>query len=168
MHPFHRALLLPFVALVAGALVACGGGSDSSSPSSNGSKATPESAEAVPQSVTIADFSFTPNAINSQAAQTIRLDIQNSGAAPHSFTIDGVADSGVLNPGARSTLQFSISQPGTYTYYCTVHGAARMSGRITVGGAAVTPSPAGTTQGGLTPGPTDDHGGNRGGSDDDN
>ncbi len=54
----------------------------------------------------------------------------------------------------------TFAQPGTYTFYCTVHGAA-MSGTITVGAPAGEP-PAGTTPTPTPGGPTGSGGGGAG------
>jgi plastocyanin len=46
----------------------------------------------------------------------------------HSVTIDGSFDSGEKSAGTYSR---TFNDPGTYNYYCTVHGPS-MSGTITV------------------------------------
>jgi plastocyanin len=55
----------------------------------------------------------------------------NNDSVPHSATSDsGIWDSGVLQPG--ESFSFTFDQPGTYSYFCTVHGQQSMSGVITV------------------------------------
>jgi plastocyanin len=81
-----------------------------------------------------------------QAGDTVTWTFADS--APHSVT----SDTGAFNSGAPQTggtFQFTFDDPGTYDYYCSVHGAAGglgMSGTITVQEAATnTPQPTNTT-----------------------
>ena len=60
------------------------------------------------------------------------LNVTNGGQRPHSFTIDGVVDSGVLQGNESKSIEFTPAAAGTLSFYCTVHGAARMSGEINV------------------------------------
>jgi len=56
---------------------------------------------------------------------------KNFGQVSHTTTSNtGVWDSGPLTPG--STYSYSFSTPGTFPYYCTIHGAAVMSGTVIV------------------------------------
>jgi hypothetical protein len=61
----------------------------------------------------------------------------NDGDNVHTVTSDeGVFDSGTLESGA--SFSFTFAEPGTYPYYCQVHGAAGgvgMAGTIVVTGA---------------------------------
>lgn len=55
----------------------------------------------------------------------------NQDLMPHSATSNsGIWDSLVLNTG--QSYSFKFSNPGTFPYYCTVHGTASMSGTIQV------------------------------------
>ncbi len=67
------------------------------------------------------------------------------GASCDSPTASPLWDSGTISGG---TFQFTFTQPGTYRYYCEVHGASAMQGRIVVQAAAQptnTPVPPGPT-----------------------
>lgn len=143
------ALLLVPVALTA-ALVACGSSSgyDSSTP-----KATEPAAASSPASssndgggisLSIADFSFMAASLKADPGKSVDIAIKNTGAAPHTFTIDGVVDSGQISPGSSKTLTLKIDKAGAYRYYCSVHGAARMSGVLQVGSGGDAPAPAPT------------------------
>ena len=127
---------------------AAGTGSPAAAPTSPAAAApapTQPSAAPAPaaMSVTIADFSYSPNAVTLRAGQPVSFNITNSGQFPHTFTIDGVADSQSMAAGLSRSLPATFAQPGTFTFYCTVHGRARMSGTITVSTTAQGPS--GTT-----------------------
>ena len=142
------AFLLVPVIVIAGALVACGddgdGGGASASPTgaavAEASPTTAASANPTAASgggannVTIADFNFSPARFNARAGQATRLTVTNGGNFPHTFTIDGVVDSGTLAAGTNKVIEFTPSQAGTLVYYCTIHGRATMSGQITVAG----------------------------------
>jgi plastocyanin len=57
----------------------------------------------------------------------------NTSAAPHTVTgVSGGPSSGTLLPGTRYTFKFT--SPGTFTYFCTIHGFAVMHGTVTVMG----------------------------------
>jgi plastocyanin len=62
----------------------------------------------------------------------VTVSLRNSGAAPHTFTISGSANSGTIAGGGSGSAQFTAAAPGTLSFFCNIHGAARMSGQITV------------------------------------
>jgi plastocyanin len=106
--------------------------------------------------VTIADFSYSPARFNARAGQPVQLTVTNGGQFPHTFTITGVVDSGSMAAGTSKPVTFTPSQAGTLTYFCTIHGEARMSGQITVAGTTGSLPPDGpgggqTTTGAATP-----------------
>jgi plastocyanin len=82
--------------------------------------------------VQMLDFEFNPVALTVPAGSTITW--LNQGAAQHSATAsDGSFDTGLLAAGASADLAFDV--PGTYAYYCTLHGTANgggMAGTITI------------------------------------
>lgn len=82
--------------------------------------------------VQIVDNSFQPASLS--AAARVAVTWTHSGSNPHTATADdGSFSSGRLSPG--DTFQFTFDQPGTYAYYCEVHGGpggTGMSGVIVV------------------------------------
>ncbi|MBA2434879.1 MAG: hypothetical protein H0V54_07330, partial [Chthoniobacterales bacterium] len=66
----------------------------------------------------------------------------------------GLFDSGIQNLG--STFSFTFTNPGTFNYYCTPHGAEGMSGVVIVAGATPTPTPTPTPSPTPTPDPNID------------
>lgn len=140
-------------------MVACGGDGDGSpratatappaaqaSPSPVAAQPSPTPAAAAPSptqpaaggggtgpiAVTIVDNSFGPGTISARVGQQLQLNVTNAGQFPHSFTIDGVVDTGQLSQGQSRQLSFTPTQAGTLTFYCTVHGRAVMSGTVNV------------------------------------
>jgi plastocyanin len=81
-----------------------------------------------------ASLKFAPVAVTVKVCQAVDWTIV--GAVPHTITsptpgTTGVTfDSGTLNAG--QTFTHSFAAPGTYHYYCKIHGASVMSGTITV------------------------------------
>lgn len=100
-----RAFLGSLLAVTA--LVAC-------SSSSTG----PASTMTAGPTVSIHDFAYTPSTITVKAGTTVTWT--NNGPSAHTTTSDGgVWDSGTL--GAGGTFQFTFTQPGTFSYHCTIH-----------------------------------------------
>jgi plastocyanin len=166
--------IISILALGTLALSACGGDNDNDQPAAATTPAptptqppaaspTPQvaasptpAAEAGPTAVTMADFSYAPATISARVGQQVALNVTNAGALPHTFTIDNVVDSGTISAGQNRTVQFTPTQAGSLTFYCTIHGRATMSGtvNVTAGGAQSQPQesqPAsGTGTGGTT------------------
>ena len=112
-------------------------------------KAAPANAQTAAD-VEMFDFGYTPSSLQSTAGQALTLNIDNVGAAPHTFTIDGVVDSGSIAAGASGSVTFTPSQAGTFTFYCTIHGAASMSGQLTVTAAQTPAQPTAPAPQGAT------------------
>jgi|SRR3990170_126201 len=87
---------------------------------------------AIAASVSMVDSAFDPADVTVEAGETITWS--NDGALPHTATADdGSFDTGTLDPGNSDSVR--IDEPGTYPYYCTLHGAPGgigMAGTITV------------------------------------
>ena len=94
-------------------------------------------AAAANQSVTIADFMFTPASVTVNVGDTVTWS--NSGPAAHTTTADGGAwDSGRLAAGGTFAQTFRTA--GTFAYHCSIH--PRMVASIVVTGGT---APAATT-----------------------
>lgn len=127
------------MALATLAVVACGG-------SDNGSS-TAQTSNGGATRVEMGDFSYMPGALTARPGETIAVMVVNTGNLPHNFTIDGVVESGNLNSRSSKTIEFSVPQASTLTFYCTIHGRATMSGTLTVStsGAQTNPPPPAPT-----------------------
>ena len=108
------------LAVAAGVLAACGGGS----------------AALEPLNVTIhaKDIAYDITQMTATAGQTINVTYINDGALDHTFLIDNVITEQKITAGATTTFSFTAPDAGTYTYYCNVagHKAAGMVGTLTV------------------------------------
>jgi len=69
--------------------------------------------------VTIKDFKFSPQPVQAKVGDVVAWTNQD-GTTPHSATMDTAGcDTNTINGGATAMLVFS--QPGTYTYHCSIH-----------------------------------------------
>jgi plastocyanin len=70
-------------------------------------------------SVQLADFAFEPDCLSVDAGATITLE--NTGDAPHTFTVAGTDVDINVDPGASADVSLSGLEPGTYAVTCTFH-----------------------------------------------
>ena len=81
--------------------------------------ATPEPATAFVD-VTMEDFEFISNNVTVKVGTTVTW--RNVGNAPHSArSDDGQFDTGIYGNGEARSVVFD--EPGTYQYYCELHGS---------------------------------------------
>jgi plastocyanin len=130
--------------LVAATTIACGGYKAPTTPT-GGDQGNPPPAGAV--TVTIQDFSFVPQTVTIKAGTPVHWT--NSGPSAHTATSDtGLWDSGSLaapsggggggyggGATAGGAFNFTLTQPGTYSYHCTLHPPSlypNFTGTITV------------------------------------
>lgn len=156
--PFPRRVARPMAALTlalsAATLVACSGGSESSSapspsstadaPSSAGSSAGPSSTGTAPQAPSSSvlqagetDFAIELSQTDLEAG-TYTIEVANEGAASHDLVIEDaagaeVAASEVISPSGSGTVEVEL-QPGQYVFYCSIgnHRAMGMELAVTV------------------------------------
>jgi plastocyanin len=79
-------------------------------------------------SVELADFAFRPDCLSADAGETIGLD--NTGDAPHTFTVEGTDIDFDLDAGTSAEASLSGVDPGTYAVTCTFH--PQMDATLTV------------------------------------
>ena len=81
---------------------------------------------AMPDGVEVYFKSYSENAgqlnvpgspIIAQAGDTVNITITNSLNTPHSFVINGVIDSGPIQPGQTANVSFTAGNAGSYLYY---------------------------------------------------
>jgi len=125
-------MVVALVLLFPGVAYGGGGGGDISQCPGFGSGST----------VSMHDSCFAGIAHFAPADNTI--NVSNVGGLPHTFTaVDGSFDSGTVLPG--ETYEFSVSEPGIYEVFCSLHGTASgegMAGVLIVGEAEPLPMAA--------------------------
>ena len=138
---YHRRppRFLPIVAIVGivGLVPACGDSTTQPDPGPSG-----PSGPTVTTAVNVIDNSFSPtsNAVTTGQTVTWTWNATNS----HNVTFD---DPSIGNSATKTSGSFlkQFAQAGDFTYYCTVHGRALMSGTVKVEtSAASTDSGAGS------------------------
>ena len=82
-------------------------------------------------------MSFEPRNITLKAGQPVQVTLQNSGNLPHDFSLTAGVTSPVkiqADGGQTARATFTIDQPGTYTFVCSVpgHESDGMRGTLTV------------------------------------
>ena len=126
-------IALPALTLAA----ACGGGGDSTSPSSNPSTPTTPTTPTTPSApatpiltnqVTVSDNQFDPGSIQVTPGTTVTWT-WGSGATTHNVTFGDGANSGDKS-GTGASFSRTFATAGTFTYVCTLHGG--MNGSVLV------------------------------------
>ena len=110
-------------------LAACGDDDDATDAGSGDDTSTtaPE-VEGGGEEVTIVAADFSLTSVTAKPGEDVYLD--NTGEKPHTVTADdGSFDTGSTAPGTESEFT-APSEPGTYTYHCSIHAA--MTGTLTV------------------------------------
>ena len=102
-------------------LAACGG---------DGAEAPEGCADPVAATtIELADFVFRPDCLSADAGATITLD--NTGDAPHTFTVTGTDVDFDVDAGTSVDARLSGVDPGTYAVTCTYH--PQMEATLTIG-----------------------------------
>lgn len=73
--------------------------------------------------VEMADFSYSPICVAVDEGET--LEIPNTGAAPHTFTVEGTEIDVNVDAGGSATVDLVGVAPGTYGVTCTLHPQMR-------------------------------------------
>ena len=80
--------------------------------------ATAPAGSTAAETVTIQNFSFSPQPVNAKVGDVVAWT--NKDSAPHSATMDdGSCDTDPIASNATAMLVFNA--PGTYTYHCKIH-----------------------------------------------
>ncbi len=85
--------------------------------------------------VSLKNTAYSPRSITVRAGTTVLWENDEASAIPHTVTSgapntpSGAFDSGTLNPTQK--FQFTFTTPGTFNYFCRIHGAA-MTGVVVV------------------------------------
>jgi plastocyanin len=132
-------IILVVVALVAvgGYMFMRGRGTTPSTNQVETTNGTTQTSMTVAQSLTVEASEFAFSAVPTwQAGQPVSLTLTNTGKMPHDFVIDEIAGARteIIQPGETTTIEFTPTAAGTFTYYCSVgnHRAQGMEGTVTV------------------------------------
>ncbi len=124
----HLRLVLGIVCTVL-LILACMTAGCNSSPAPASPAATPASSVGG-STITIRNFAFDPSALTVKTGTTVTW--VNNDSPPHAIASDAGSpaafSSDSLSTGA--SYQFTFSQPGTYTYHCSIHPS--MKGTVIV------------------------------------
>jgi plastocyanin len=120
--------VLAAIAVLATAGVACGGSDNGGAIQTPPASSTPTGP--VGKVNATVNIKFVPASITVKVGEPVIWTVV--GAVPHDVKASSGAtfNSGTLQEGQTFTQTFSA--PGTIKYFCTIHGAALMSGTITV------------------------------------
>jgi plastocyanin len=97
---------------------ACSGGSDVMAPNASGTN-----------QVTVGNNFFSPTSLTVPVGTTVTW-VWDPGGTDHNVTFEDGAHSPTQSSGAWPR---TFTTSGTFAFHCTIHGAALMSGTITVG-----------------------------------
>ena len=132
------------VAVLTVALVAAGcGGDDDDAEVDSGSQGG--TGHETPVEVTADDFAFEPATIDGEAGETLTLEIENAGDAPHTFTVDELDVDEEIPPGESVEVEVTVPDSGGVDFYCRFHEGRGMKGAIGTGGGADTEEAPTTT-----------------------
>jgi len=101
--------------------------------------------------VALTDFKFSPDELEGAAGETVPIQLENTGAARHTFSGDGVDEE--VGPGDSATVEVTLPDSGNFDFFCRFHQGQGMVGSITTGAAPAADTPATSApSGGGTPG----------------
>jgi len=91
---------------------------------------TNPSGTGLPDTITLKDFAFNPSTLTVKAGTTVAW--VNEDGASHTVVTDSGAPLSFTSPTLANgaSFQFTFTQPGTYTYHCSIHPS--MKGTIIV------------------------------------
>ncbi|MGI8708807.1 MAG: multicopper oxidase domain-containing protein [Actinomycetota bacterium] len=101
-------------------------------------------AEGNAATVELGDLFIKPSEISLEPGDA-SITVRNNGKTQHDFTVTGLTETKLLDPGTEETLALTGLEPGTYDFICSVPGHADggMNGVITVAEGTGTGSSAG-------------------------
>ena len=88
----------------------------------------PPAAAPVPVTIEMANFAYVSNDVTVSVGTAVTWVNKDSGPRHSATAADGSFDTGLLDSGQEATIIFDT--PGTYLYYCTLHGSPDGSGMV--------------------------------------
>lgn len=74
--------------------------------------------------ITATDFAFSPREIALTAGEPVNLTLINEGSLSHDLVVADLGVQAEARPGRSSTVGFTPTQAGTYSFICTYSGHA--------------------------------------------
>ena len=74
------------------------------------------------------DFYFGPTYIKAKPGSTIKVELENDGNVPHTFTIDGMNVDVTVDKGTRKDVSVTLPSSGAVVFYCRFHRGQGMQG----------------------------------------
>ena len=139
-----RYSIVPFALVVT--LAACGGGDDAGSPSAgDASTSAPPAGAPVTLEGTVTDKGtgdatggtlaldlgdsfFAPTFVKGTPGGTVTVSLTNSGAMPHTFTVDKPKVDVQVDAGKTGTAKVTLPASGALLFYCKFHQTTGMQG----------------------------------------
>lgn len=80
------------------------------------------------------DFYFEPTVLEGEAGQTLKVELENEGAATHTFTVDELGVDEEVPSGDKGEAEVTFPDSGALVFYCRFHQGQGMRGGLSVGG----------------------------------
>jgi len=74
-----------------------------------------------PNTVRVANFAFAPDALTVRVGDTVTWEFHQAGAPHNVVSTSGPTSFNSGVPQGKGRFAYTFTQPGTYTYVCTVH-----------------------------------------------
>ena len=139
--------LRSFVVIAVFAVAAAACGDDTTTPSSQsstpaGSTSSPLDNQGTQDVSSMTDFTielddnyFKPTFLKVKDGQKLSLELENEGAAQHTFTITALNIDQVVDPGTKKEIEITFSGASDVAFFCRFHGAGGMRGAFFFGSA---------------------------------
>ncbi len=123
--------LMTLMAVAVLAFAACSDDEEPEEPAAETEEAEEDAGggEATTLAISAQDNLYEPDTLSAPAGAEVTVELTNVGDNPHTFTIDGLADTGTVESAGTGTATFTMPDTET-TWSCAVHGEA-MSGTLT-------------------------------------
>ena len=82
--------------------------------------------------VVMQDDVFAPSVLRGTPGQAITIDLDNTGAREHNFSLGAQDVDTDVEPGEKATVEVTFPESGTLEFVCEYHEAAGMTGSLEV------------------------------------
>ncbi len=77
------------------------------------------------------DYVFTPAKFTVPVGKQFTIRLVNIGTQAHRFRIGSIVDSNPIAVGETKIVSFTLTEPGTFQFFCPIYGPQVMSGEVT-------------------------------------